>query len=63
VIYTLNETDRWDLAEAKDFLTKYARCIVCNRHLKAAKSVAEAIGPVCSKYFAHRHNGNGKCNH
>jgi hypothetical protein len=56
VIYTLNESDRWDIADAQDFLTKYARCIVCNRHLKAAKSVAEAIGPVCRKYFAHNKN-------
>jgi hypothetical protein len=57
VIYKLTETDRWDLADAHDFLTKFARCIVCGRHLKAAKSVAGAIGPVCAKYFAHRHNG------
>jgi hypothetical protein len=61
-VFNLSETDRWDLAEAKDFLTKYARCIVCNRHLKAAKSVAEAIGPICSKYFA-QHSHNGNCAH
>jgi Family of unknown function (DUF6011) len=52
-IYTLTEADRWDIADAQDFLTKFARCIVCNRSLKAAKSVASAIGPVCRKYFAH----------
>jgi len=57
VVFTLTEADRWDLADAADFLTKYARCIVCGRHLKAAKSVAGAIGPVCAKYFGHRHNG------
>jgi len=51
VIYNLQESDRWPLAEAANFLTKYARCIVCGRHLKAAKSVATSIGPVCSKYF------------
>ena len=61
-IYRLTEADRWDLADAKDFLTKFARCIVCGRHLKAAKSVAGAIGPVCAKYFAHRHNGGAACN-
>jgi hypothetical protein len=53
VIFSLTEADRWDLADAKDFLTKFARCIVCGRHLKAAKSVAGSIGPVCAKYFAH----------
>lgn len=53
VIYSLTEADRWDIADAQDFLTKYARCIVCGRHLKAAKSVANAIGPVCIKYFGH----------
>lgn len=62
VIYKLTETDRWDLADAHDFLTKFARCIVCGRHLKAAKSVAGAIGPVCAKYFAHRHNA-AACGH
>jgi len=50
-VYDLTEAERWDLAEAKDFLTRYARCIVCGAHLKAAKSVAGAIGPVCAKYF------------
>jgi Family of unknown function (DUF6011) len=57
VIYSLTEADRWDLADAADFLTKYAKCIVCNRSLRAAKSVAGAIGPVCAKYFA---GGNGQ---
>jgi hypothetical protein len=52
VVFKLTETDRWDLADAKDFLTKFARCIVCGRHLKAAKSVEQSIGPVCAKYFA-----------
>jgi len=51
VIFTLTEDDRWALADAKDFLTRYSRCIVCGAHLKAAKSVAGAIGPVCAKYF------------
>jgi len=55
VVYDLTEADRWDWADASAFLTKYARCIVCNAHLKAAKSVAGAIGPVCAKYFKHKH--------
>jgi len=51
VVFKLTEDDRWDLADAKDFLTKFSRCIVCSRHLKAAKSVEQSIGPVCAKYF------------
>ena len=57
VVFSLTESDRWDLADAKDFLTRFAKCIVCGRHLKAAKSVESSIGPVCSKYFAHRNGG------
>lgn len=53
IVFKLTESDRWALADAKDFLTKFARCIVCNRHLKAAKSVESSIGPVCAKYFKH----------
>jgi hypothetical protein len=60
MIYNLSESDRWNLADAADFLTKYSKCIVCNRGLKAAKSVAAAIGPVCAKYFAHS-NGSHSC--
>jgi hypothetical protein len=52
MIYNLTEADRWPLKEAQQFLTQYARCIVCGRHLKAAKSVAGAIGPICAGYFA-----------
>jgi hypothetical protein len=55
IVFKLTEADRWALADAKDFLTKFAKCIVCGRHLKAAKSVAGSIGPVCAKYFAHSH--------
>jgi NADH pyrophosphatase NudC (nudix superfamily) len=51
-VYDLSESDRWQLADAREFLTKYARCIVCGAHLKSAKSVAGAIGPVCARYFA-----------
>lgn len=56
VVFNLTEADRWDIADAQDFLTKFSKCIVCGRHLKAAKSVACAIGPVCRKYFAHNKN-------
>jgi hypothetical protein len=35
---------------------------VCGRSLKAAKSVASAIGPVCAKYFAHSKHDDA-CNH
>jgi hypothetical protein len=52
MVYNLTADDKWPLAEAAAFLTKYARCIVCGRHLKAAKSVANSIGPVCAGYFA-----------
>jgi Family of unknown function (DUF6011) len=62
VVFSLTESDRWDLADAKDFLSKFARCIVCGRHLKAAKSVESSIGPVCAKYFAHSHSNGTKCN-
>lgn len=58
VVFNLTEADRWDMADAKDFLTKFSKCIVCGRHLKAAKSVAGAIGPVCAKYFAHSKHEN-----
>jgi hypothetical protein len=62
VVFNLTESDRWDLADAKDFLTKFSKCIVCGRSLKAAKSVASAIGPVCAKYFAHSKHDDA-CNH
>jgi predicted RNA-binding Zn-ribbon protein involved in translation (DUF1610 family) len=52
VIYQLTEADKWPLKEAAAFLTQYARCIVCGRHLKAAQSVRNSIGPICAGYFA-----------
>ena len=39
------------LAEAEELSTRYAKCIVCERTLKAAKSVRASIGPVCIKMF------------
>ena len=63
IVYSLTEADRMELADAQDFLTKYARCIVCGRHLKAAKSVARAIGPVCAGYFRNSSHVNGCAHH
>jgi hypothetical protein len=63
VIFSLTEADRMDLADAKDFLTKFSKCIVCGRHLKAAKSVAGAIGPVCAKYFKGSSHVNACADH
>jgi Family of unknown function (DUF6011) len=63
IIFDLTEADRWDLADAKDFLTKFSKCIVCNRHLKAAKSVEMSIGPVCAKYFKGSSHVNGCARH
>jgi len=63
IVYSLTEADRMELADAQDFLTKYARCIVCGRHLKAAKSVARAIGPVCAGYFKNSSHVNGCAHH
>jgi hypothetical protein len=63
IVFKLTEADRWDLADAKDFLTKFARCIVCGRHLKAAKSVERSIGPVCAGYFRSSSHVNGCAHH
>jgi len=63
IVFKLTEADRWDLADAKDFLTKFARCIVCGRHLKAAKSVERSIGPVCAGYFKSSSQVNGCAHH
>jgi len=63
VIFDLTEADRLDLEDAKDWLTKFSKCIVCGRHLKAAKSVAGAIGPVCAKYFKGSSHVNACADH
>ena len=52
MVYKLTEADRVPLADAKDLMTRYGKCIVCSRHLKAAKSVEAGIGPVCAKSFS-----------
>jgi hypothetical protein len=51
VIFELALSDRMPLAEAEELSTRYAKCIVCERTLKAAKSVRASIGPVCIKMF------------
>jgi hypothetical protein len=63
IVFKLTEADRWDLADAKDFLTKFSRCIVCGRHLKAAKSVERSIGPVCAGYFKSSSHVNACADH
>lgn len=50
-IFSIKLTDRMTLERAKQLITLYGRCIACNRHLKAAKSVENGIGPVCIGYF------------
>jgi Family of unknown function (DUF6011) len=50
-IYDLALADRLPLAGAEQLATRYGKCIACGATLKAAKSVREAIGPVCRKYF------------
>lgn len=50
-IFDIKLSDRMSLERAKELITLYGRCINCNRHLKAAKSVEQGIGPVCVKSF------------
>jgi hypothetical protein len=52
MVYKLTEADRMPLADGKALMTRYGKCLVCGRHLKAAKSVEAGIGPVCSKNFS-----------
>lgn len=51
IVRTLTQADRMPLADATALMTRYGRCINCGRHLKAAKSVAAGIGPVCAQAF------------
>lgn len=50
-VYDLKLSDRMPLERAKELITLYGKCINCSRHLKAAKSVENGIGPVCIKSF------------
>lgn len=40
------------LEEAKALTIRYGFCIRCGRHLKAAQSVEQGMGPVCITYFS-----------
>lgn len=48
-IYDILPEHRMSLDRAKELTIRYGRCIVCTRHLKAAKSVEQGMGPVCIK--------------
>lgn len=50
-IYNIRLSDRMPVERAKELITLYGCCIACGRHLKAAKSVEQGIGPVCIKNF------------
>lgn len=51
IVAKLAESDRMLLADARAIMTRYGRCLYCARSLKAAKSVARMVGPVCAKRF------------
>ena len=51
LVFHIHLSDRMSIERAKELITLYGRCIACNRHLKAAKSVEQGIGPVCVKQF------------
>jgi hypothetical protein len=52
VIFDIKPEQKMPLEQAKVLTIRYGRCIVCNRRLKAGKSVEQGIGPVCIKSFA-----------
>ena len=51
-IFNIKSTHKMSYDDAKMLTIRYGRCIVCNRRLKAGKSVEQGIGPVCRKSFA-----------
>ena len=51
VIFDLKPKYKMPLERAEALTIRYGRCIVCNRRLKAGKSVKQGIGPVCIKSF------------
>lgn len=51
-IFTIKPEHKMSYDDAKMLTIRYGRCIVCNRRLKAGKSVEQGIGPVCRKSFA-----------
>jgi hypothetical protein len=50
-VYNIRLADRMPVERAKELITLYGQCIACGKHLKAAKSVEQGIGPVCIKKF------------
>jgi hypothetical protein len=51
-IFNIKPSHKMSFDDAKMLTIRYGRCIVCNRRLKAGKSVEQGIGPVCRKSFA-----------
>lgn len=51
VIFDIKPEHKMPLERAEALTIRYGRCIVCNRRLKAGKSVKQGIGPVCIKSF------------
>lgn len=52
VIRALSAEDKMTFERAKALTIRYGFCVACGRHLKAAKSVTDGIGPICRKKFA-----------
>ena len=57
VVQDLTEAHRMTFAQARDYMIRYGQCFapagrsICGLRLKAADSVALAIGPVCGPKF------------
>lgn len=51
-LQTLRPSDQMSLEDAKPFLLRYGRCMVCRALLKDATSVEHAVGPVCVRMFS-----------
>lgn len=62
-IWKIKPENRMHIDRAKDLMIRYARCIVCGRHLKVAESVERGIGPVCIKYFNRDSQAQATQNH
>lgn len=61
VVQDLTEAHRMTFAQARDYMIRYGTCFapvgrgICGLRLKAADSVALAIGPVCGRKFPGYH--------
>lgn len=51
-IRTIRPHHKMTLERARELSVRYGKCIRCGKHLKAAKSVRQMIGPVCIQYFS-----------